>query len=335
MRRLHALPAVAVLVILCFAMGCKNPPKKDPPPKSGPDPKEQPKPKPKPPPLPADGEYASGKVQAAVMDVLTTLDVPGLLGGGKKASTESQTLTVTDDRGKMVFTTADLYVPKGTELRYNPAHKKYVLADPGKKLYWALTGAEVGSLLEGGPKTVRTNYTIEVKEVPGKGKTIAGVKVKRSDAQIGFEWSAPTKDGQKTGKLKVKLSIWHSEDKKLKAPWGKMMMDFLTVPFQGTGGQVVINKLKETITFPVKWSMEVLNASKKGAKPFKMVTVAQKLEVKEIPKADLASPPAGFAASADRYNEWGEGGQTVSEEILGKIPAKKGKAPGKKTEPAK
>ena len=334
MRRLHALHAVAALVILCLAAGCPERPKKDPIPKPGPAPKEQPKTKPKAPPLPADGAYATGNVQAAVMEVLTTLDVPGLLTANKKPSSESQTLVVTDDRGKMVFSTADLYVPQGTELRYNPTHKKYVLADPKKKLYWVLTGGEVGNLLEGGPKTVRTNYSIVVKDVKGKAVTIAGVKTRQSDAQIGFDWSVPTKDGQKTGKLKVKLSIWHSEDAKLKAPWGKMMVDFLTVPFQGADGQQVVDKLKETIKFPVKWSMEVLNETKKDAKPFKLITVAQKLEVKEVPKADLASPPAGYAAADERYNEWGEGGQTVGEEILGKIPAKKGKPPTK-TEPAK
>jgi len=324
---------VAVLLILCLTVGCKKP-KKDPIPKPGPAP-EEPKTKPKAPPLPADKDYADGNVQAAVMDVLTTLDVPGLLSSkDKKPSAEAQTLIVTGDRGKMVFATADLYVPKGTELRYNPTHKKYVLANPDKKLYWVMTGGEVGNLLEGGPKTKRTNYSIEVKDVKGKDVTIAGVKAKQSVAQIGFEWSVPTKDGEKKGKLKVKLSIWHSEDAKLKAPWGKMMVDFLTVPFQGAEGQKVVAKLKETIKFPVKWSMEVLNETKKDAKPFKMVTVAQKLEVNDVPKADLASPPAGYTASDERYNEWGEGGQTVSEEILGKIPAKKGKPP-KKTEPTK
>lgn len=334
MRRLHALHAVAALVILCLAAGCPERPKKDPIPKPGPAPKEQPKTKPKAPPLPADGAYATGNVQAAVMEVLTTLDVPGLLTANKKPSSESQTLVVTDDRGKMVFSTDNLPVPKGTELRYNPVHKKYVLADPKKKLYWALTGGEVGSLLEGGPKTERSGYTIEVKDVKGKAVTIAGVKARQSDAQISLQGSFPTKDGKKTSKIKIKLSIWHTEDAKYKPAWGKMMVDFLTVPFQGAEGQKVVDKLKETIKFPVKWSMEVLNESRKDAKPFKMVTVAQKLEAKEVPKADLASPPAGYAVADERYNEWGEGGQTVGEEILGKIPAGKGKPPTK-TEPTK
>ena len=338
MRRYRAFAALAVLAVLCLVLaGCKKTPKQDPTPRPGgapPEEKARPKPETKaPPPLPADDKYASGNVQAAVMEVQTSLEVPGLLTGGKRTA-EAQTLVVSDDRGKMVFNTADLYVPKGTELRYNPAHKKYVLADPGKKLYWAMTGSEIGNLLEGGPNTTRSSYSIEVKDVAGKDETIAGVKVKQSDALISFEWAVDMKNGKKTGKVKVKLSIWHSADPKLKEPWGKMMVDFLTVPFQSEQGQQVVETLKKTVKFPVKWSMEVVNQAKKDAKPFKLVTVAQKLEVKDVPRADLASPPAGFKKSDEPYNEWGEGGQTVSEEELGKLPAKKGEPPTK-TEPTK
>jgi hypothetical protein len=287
--------------------------------------------------LPADTEYVSGNIQAAAMDVQTKLDVPSLVPEGeadeavKKAregSVTTQTLVVSESRGKMIFTTEDFYVPKGTELRYNPAHKKYVLSDQAKKQYWAMTGSELGNLLEGGPSMSRSNYAIAIKDSDEK-ETIAGFETKRSDAEMGFDWSVKTKSGEKKGKVKVKLSIWHSADARLKAAWGKMMVDFLTVPFQDENGKKVVEELKGKIKFPVKWSMEVINegqAKEKGESHPKLVTVAQKLEIKDLPKAELASPPAGFGPAGGPY-EFGEGGQTAKEELLSKIPAKKGEPP--------
>ncbi len=340
MRRPRVLRAVAVLAVLCLVAGCKKPPKKDPIPKPVDTPKDQPKDEPTVTPLPEDKDYASGNVQAAVMEVQTTLDIAGLLGKNAKPSTETQTLTVTGDRGKMVFTTENLPVPKGTELRYNPTTKKYVLVNPIRKLYWALDGGEVGNLLEGGPKAERSGYTIEVKDAKGKVK-VAGVTAHQTDAVIGFEAAVTVRDGKKmkkkTSKVKVKLSIWHTDDAKFKAAWGDMMVDFLTVPIQGPEGQKVVDKLKESIKFPVKWSMEVLNETKKDAKPFKMVTAAVKLEAREVPKADLASPPAGLKISGDR---WGKGDHdkpglvmTTDEEDLKKFKATPGKPPAKGTKP--
>lgn len=337
-KRLHLFVTLVSMVIL--AAGC--PKKTDDPTKKTDDPTvkdpvKKPEPKPAPGALAEDKDYVSGNVQAAVMEVQTKLDIPNLGPEGKigdevkKAQAGSmlaQDLIVADDRGKMVFKTENFYIPVGTELRYNPAHKRYVLADAGKKTYWAMTGSEIGNLLEGGPTMTRDNYTITIQDTEEK-ETIAGVESVRSDAEIGFDWKVKTKSGDKTGKVKVKLSIWHSADEKLKAPWGGMMVDFLTVPFQDEKGQKVVDELKSKVKFPVKWAMEVINegqTKEKGEGHPKLVTVAQKLEVKEVAKAGLASPPAGFKPAMGPY-EFGEGGQTVNEELLGKIPAKKGKPP--------
>jgi hypothetical protein len=340
MKTLHVLVAMVSLALLVTGCPKKEDPaakKEDPiktePGKTEPGKKEQPAPG----ALAADADYASGNISAAVMEVQTKLDVANMGPEGtpgedvKKAqegSVTSQVLTVSDARGKMLFDTPDFYVPKGTELRYNPAHKKYVLADPAKKQYWAMTGSEIGNLLEGGPSMTRSNYTIAVKATEDK-ETIAGFETVKSDVELGFDWTVKTKSGEKKGKVKVKLAIWHSADAKLKEPWGKMMVDFLTVPFQDDAGQKVVDELKSKVKFPVKWAMEVMNegqAKEKGESHPKLVTVAQKLEVKDVAKADLAAPPAGFAAATGPY-EFGEGGQTAKDDLLGKIPAKKGTPP--------
>lgn len=344
--RKHTPTLVALVSLTLLVTGCPKDTKKplgdqpkDPVVKSGPGPGPGPKTAPTQGPgaLAVDKDYAGGKIQAAVLEMQMKLDIPNMGPEGKvgeevkkaqAAAVLTQNMVVSDDRGKMIFTTDNFYITKGTELRYNPAHKKYVLSDPGKKTYWAMTGAEIGNLLEGGPAMKRTDYTISVTETKDK-ETIAGVEAIKSDAEIGFKWTVKTNSGEKKGTVKVKLAIWHSADEKLKAPWGKMMVDFLTVPFQDESGQKVVDELKSKVKFPVKWVMEVNNegqAKEKGEPLPKMVTVAQKLEVKEIDKAELASPPAGFAAATGPY-EFGEGGQTASEAILSKIPAKPGEPP--------
>ena len=346
MKTLHVLVALVSLALL--ASGC---PKKQDPAKTDPtakteDPTKKPdekkpdekKPDEKAAPgaLAADKDYVDGNVQAAVMEVQTKLDVPGMgpdkagddVKKAQEGSVTTQTLTVSENRGKAIFTTEDFFIPKGTELRYNPAHKKYVLADQAKKEYWAMSGAEIGNLLEGGPVMTRSNYTIEIKNTEEKEK-IAEFEGVKSDCEIGFDWKVKTKSGEKTGKVKVKLAIWHSADAKLKDPWGKMMLDFLTVPFQDEAGMKVVDELKAKIKFPLKWAMEVINegqAKEKGESAPKLVTVAQKLEIKEIAKAELASPPAGFNPATGPY-EFGKGGQTAKDDLLGKIPAKKGTPP--------
>ena len=336
--RLRVLGVLAVSVALALLVtGC---PKKDKKPTDEPkkDPTAEPtKPEPAPGALPADEAYASGKASVAKLEVETKMDVPNMGPEGKvgddvktaqAGSVFKQTMMVTDDRGTMVFNTDNSYVPKGTELRYNPQHKKYVLADAGKKTYWAMTGAEIGNLLEGGPTMKRSNYTIKITETKEK-ETIAGVEAVRSDADLAFDWAVKTKSGDKTGKIKVKLAIWHSADEKLKEPWGDMIVDFFTVPFQDAEGQKVVDELKSKVKFPVKWSMEVVNEGKEKDKDdanAKLLTEAKSLEVAEVDRARLASPPSGYKPATGPY-EFGEGGQTIGEDLLAKLPAKKGKPP--------
>ncbi len=287
--------------------------------------------------LPEDNEYTSGTVQAAVMEVETKLDIPSLRPPPnapkeiKKAHQESgftQTMMVSEDRGKMVFTTDGYYIPKGTELRYNPDHKKYVLSDPQKKQYWAMSGAEIGNLLEGGPMLARQNYTISTQDTEEKAE-IAGVQAVLTKAELGFDWTIKSKSEEKKGKVKVKLDIWHSSDAKLKPGWSAMMVDFLTVPFQDSEGQKVVKELKSKVKFPVKWAMEVVeegNAKPAGEMPPKLVTTARTLTIQEVKKPELASPPGGFNPASVPY-EFGDDGQTISPELLGKLPAKMGKPP--------
>lgn len=291
--------------------------------------------------LAADKDYAAGDVQAAVLELETKLDIPGFgdqaaadeaVKQAQAASTLTQTMQIADQRGRMIFTNEDSYIPKDTELRYKPGDK-YVLADPGKKQYWVMTGGELGNLLEGGPGMSRSDYAISITDTKEQ-QTVAGIEAVRSDAQIGFAWAVKTKSGDKSGKIKVNLSIWHSADAKFKEPWAKMMIDFLAVPFQDPAGQKVVDELKSKIKFPVKWAMEVINEGNKleqGEQPPKLVTAALSVEIKDVPRANLAYPPAGFTFAAGPYT-FGEGGQTIDEEILGKLPAKKG-TPPKNVEP--
>ena len=111
--------------------------------------------------LAADTDYASGNTQAAAMEVETKLDVAGLAQEGKadddvkkaqEGSVTTQSLAVTDNRGKLTFTTEGFFIPKGTELRYNPAQKKYVLADVAKKQYWAMAGSEIVTSSRAAPR---------------------------------------------------------------------------------------------------------------------------------------------------------------------------------------
>jgi len=339
MKRACVLSALAAVLLL--VAGCPKKPEQKPEPK---EPITEPGKKPEPAPgaLAPDKEYASGKAQVAKLEVETRVDVPNMGPEGKvdddvktaqANSVIAQTMVVSDERGKMVFATDNFYVPRGTELRYNPQLKKYVLTDPGKKAYWAMTGAEIGNLLEGGPTMRRTGYAIKITDSQDK-ETIAGVEAVRSDALLSFNWAVTTKSGEKKGTTKVKLAIWHSADAKLKEGWGKMMVDFLTVPFQDAEGQKVVDELKSKIKFPVKWSMEVDNEGqtrdKEDVNP-KLLTVAKTLDVVEMDRSALAAPPQGFASATGPY-EFGSGGQTVSEDLLGKIPAKKG-APPKNVEP--
>jgi hypothetical protein len=329
MKTPHVIPALLSLALLAAACPKKptEPAKKEVVPEAA--------------GLPVDTEYASGTIEAAVMDVKTRLDLPSLAPEGtvseevkkaQEASVTTQSLMVSDHRGKMAFTTENFFVPRGTELRYSPSSKKYVFTDPGKKLYWALSGSEIGGLLEGGPAISRKSYSMKITDTEEK-ESVAGFATVKSDAELGFDWSVKTKAGPRQGKVKVKLAIWHTADTKLKPSWGKMMVDFLTVPFQDAEGQKVVDELKSKVKFPLKWSMEVIpegQARAKGEAPPKLLTAAEKLEIRSVPRADLASPPTGFSAASRPY-EFVGGGQTMKEELLGKLPARQEAPPeGKK-----
>lgn len=280
-----------------------------------------------------DSIYAKGTVAAAVMDIRTELHIPALYSAGgddeeiKRAQAESattQTIMVSEERGKLTFTTPNFYVPRGTEIRYQPTLKKYVLDDPAKTQYWSMTGSEIGSFLEGGPAISRANYRLEVNHHADKEK-IAGFEAMQTDAIMSFDWKLKSRSGDKQGKVKVKLAIWHSDDSQLKPAWGRMIVDFFTVPFQDEQGQKVIEQLKHAIKFPVKWSMEVINSDQAedvATIPPRMVTVAQKIDIRDVPRTELACPPIGFAPASSPY-EFDEGGQKVSEKLLAKIPVKK------------
>lgn len=331
MRRLYVIGLLAPFVVL--ASGCPRKPTEAEKKQAAPA-----EPTAAPGAMAPDTESATGAVPVAVMEVQTKLDVPGLAAEGKldeevqkaqAASATTQILVVSEARGKLVFTTPGSYVPRGSELRYHPGQKKYVLVDPEKKQYWAFSGNEIGGLLEGGPAMSRSNYAVSVTDTKEK-ETIAGLEAIRSDGELSFDWSVKTKSAEKKGRVKVKLAIWHSADPKLKPAWGKMMLDFLSVPFQDEGGQRAIEQLKSKINFPLKWAMEVENEAQpktKGEARPKLLTVAQRLEIKELPRAELAAPPLGCQAAAAPY-EFGEGGQTVRAEVLAKIPAKEGAPEG-------
>ena len=91
----------------------------------------------------------------------------------------------------------------------------------------------------------------------------------------------------------------------------------------------MVDTLKTKVKFPVKWAMEVINEGAKkedGEQNPKLVTIATSVEVKEVDKAGLAYPPAGFAAATGPY-VFGDGKQTATEDLLGKVPPKPGKPP--------
>lgn len=286
--------------------------------------------------LPADKEWTTGQVDGVALDVVTTLVVPGLKvdkKAGGPTTAMSQTMHVTDGRGRIVETTENGHIPKGTELRYNATTKKYVLADPAKKQYWAMTGSQLSNVMEGGPELKRENFTVTVSDTKDKEK-VADFDTIKSDAVISFDWKVKTKDGDKSGKIKVKLAIWHSADAKLKDGWGDTLIALMAIPFQDAASQKVVDELKKKIKFPVKWAMEFIQeggTQQKGEAFPKLVSTASKVEIKKLDKASFAWPPAGYAPAMGPYT-FGEGGQTASEGDLAKLPAGKGKAP-KNVEP--
>ena len=334
MRRFTVVALAASLALV--ATGCPKKKKKDPVKGKGPGTAKADKPKPKPKSpnaLPADKAWASGKTKGVTLMVKTELKVPGLTGDAKAkdappASAMTQTMHVTDGRGVVVETTEKGHIPKGTELRYNAATKKYVLADPAKKQYWAMTGSQLGNVMEGGPELKRSNFAIKITDTKEKAK-VAGFDTIKSDAEISFDWKVKTKTGEKTGKIKVKLALWHTADAKLNDKWGDTLIALMAIPFQDKDSEKVVNELKAKIKFPVKWAMEFVQEGakqEKGESFPKLVTTATKVELKELDKAAFQWPPANYKPAMGPYT-FGEGGQTLGEGDLGKLPAKEGKKP--------
>jgi len=313
--------------------------------------KENPAPAPAPAPsssgqraLGVDRAYARGKVKGVVVEMETRLEVPGLALTGKEpevvrrareASAVRQRFTITAHRGCLTFLNKDLHVPRGTELRLNPGLGGYLLADPVKKVYWVLGGAELGNLLEGGPAVTRTGFSIKITDSKGEQEPVAGYEVKRTDAVITFRGALPLGGGERReAEMTAHLAIWHTGHKGLDPAWGAMMMDFLTFPFQGKEGRDAVDRLKKRIRFPVKWEMALVERSARArarGKPARLVSRARSVTVTEVDRAALAVPPAGYAPASGPYT-FGEGGQTVSPEVLSKIPALQGPGPGGKSE---
>jgi len=333
MRKFHVV-ALALSFAL-VATGCPKKGGKKPDPKQGTatKPVKKPKKTPKGPnALPEDKAWASGQVEGVALEVKTELVVPGLRGAGKASDAPStamtQTMHVTGGRGRIIETTEKGYIPKGTELRYNEETKKYVLADPAKKQYWTMTGSQLGNVMEGGPELKRSDFDIKITDTKEKAK-IAGFDTVKTEAEISFKWNVKTKGGDKSGKIKVKLGIWHSADAKLGDKQGDTLIALMAIPFQDAASQKVVDALKKRIKFPVKWAMEFIQEGgkkEKGEAFPKLVSTATKVEVKKLNKADFAWPPAGYKPATGPYT-FGEGGQTVGEDVLGALPVKKGKAP--------
>lgn len=286
---------------------------------------------------PEDTAYKNGQVLAATIEMHTKVDVPGLIPEGtmseelKKAiekSTTKQVLTVSEDRGKITFATEDFLVPLGSELRYQPAQKKYVLTEPQKKIFWVMSGAEIGNLLEGGPQIKREGYSLKITDTAEK-EQIAGYETVRTNAELGFAWSSKTKDSERKGKVQVLLSIWHSADAKFKPAWGELMVDLLSVPFQDEEGRKIVDQIKGRVKFPLKWSMEMREVGgrgKRGDLPPKLITTARQVQIAEVERLALAYPPLGASSATTPY-EFGQDGQTVPAEVLSQIPAQPGQPP--------
>ena len=60
--------------------------------------------------------------------------------------------------------------------------------------------------------------------------------------------------------------------------------------------------------------------------PPTLVTTVTALAVADIPRAELAVPPLGFTAATGPF-QFGEDGQTLSEDALAKLPPEPGEAP--------
>ncbi len=333
----------ALLGVFALA-GCKKKPGpapagKEPPPAAG---KEAPEPASEPSPgnaaLPADSAYAKGKVKAATMELMTMTEVPGANAGEIKdealkkaaeASALNQALVVTGERGKLVFNTPGWYMPVGTEVRYDAKRKRYLLIDPGEQRYWGMGGSELGSFLEGGPVAARREYQVAFMPDAPAPQKVLGYETIVTEGELGFDWRVKLKSSEKSGRVRVRLTIMHTRDERLPKAWKETFIDFLTLPFQDKNGAETVAKIKARIGFPLSWQMEVINEGQKRQKGDQPPTIATRviaMDLEEVERADLAFPPAGFHPSPEPYKLKADG-QTVSDAVMGKLPARKGVAP--------
>ena len=211
----------------------------------------------------------------------------------EEASKFLQTLDITDGRSKIILQSANFFLGKGTFIIYDAATKKYVLANPTKKDYHALTGQELGNLFEGGPPIERNNYQVSIKDTPDKEK-VAGFDTIKSEVSIAFKWKVKFKDSTKTGDATLKMLVWHTADAKFKPDWAKLMIDFVGIPFQDPEGEKVLDTLKAKLKFPLKWQMEEnANLGNDRVAP-QLVTTVTKVDFKQFPKSDFMFPPKGY-----------------------------------------
>ncbi len=302
----------------------------------------------------ADKKYLKGKVKAVTL-LLRTIMRPATEEGhapkektGDKAMDQAlavspltQTMIISAERGKLIFNSDKWFIPKGTEVRYRPDKKSYLLVSQEKELYWAMSGGELANFLEGGPPVKRGMYKLDLEKAAPLPHDIHGYKVSITEGEISFSWEARLKGGSRQGRIKAQLTIQHTDDKRLSKAWKNTFIDFLTLPFQDKEGRKVVDQLKEKIGFPLLWSMQIVTGGKKkdGERPVLLLTQVEEINYGEALKEDLAAPPPILRPAPEPF-PLGKGGQTVSEELLGKLPARKGKPPAnvevpKETPPAK
>ncbi len=293
--------------------------------------------------VPPDNEFAKGKAKAASLELKTTMEIPD--PGGKpttddevlqamERSSINQNMLINGERGKLIFNTAGWYVPEGTEVRYLPAKKQYMLVHMGDRNYWTMNGSELGNFLEGGPAVERTDYLVEFLPTDSDVLNVLDFKAEHTEGELSFDWKVKLKSGLRTGRVRISLSILHTRDKRLPAAWKNTFIDFLTLPFQGQAGAAAMAKIKAKIGFPLRWKMQVVNESqtkKKEDVPITLNTQVILLKIKDVDRRELAYPPEGCNPAHEPF-KFKEGGQSVSEKVLAKLPARKGTAP-KELEP--
>ena len=291
----------------------------------------------------ADKAYGEGKVKAATLVLRTIMraspeedhsgsgeKVDEAVAAARASSPLSQVMIISAERGKLIFNTDKWFIPRGTEIRYRPDKKLYLLTDVRKELYWAMSGGELANFLEGGPPVKRGLYHLDLQEGKPLPNEVLGYKVNITEGEISFNWETHLKGGVRQGRIKVQLTIQHTDDPRLPRAWKETFIDFLTLPFQDKEGRQVVEQLKAKIGFPIIWSMQIVAASRKkddkGQQPLNLLTQVEEITQGEVPREDLAAPPPILRPAQEPF-PMAKDGQTASEELLGKLPARKGKPP--------